>query len=500
MALLVTCGACGARFRARDRHRGRKAKCPKCSQSLVLEGATIPDNDVFISYSSLDKPAADAVCMALERQRLRCWMAPRDILPGAEWGGAIIDAIGNSRTMVLVYTTHSNESKQVLREIERAVNKGLPVVPLRIEDVALSKNMEYFISASHWLDALGGPSPEHLDRLVKTIMSLIDRHQDLEVNAPEAAPIVPRWKQKTFLIGSISAAVVMIAIVLTLSLMSGSKASDSGGAKHVSSSTQLATTAPAAKPIANSVGMQLVPIPAGEFMMGALDGDPNADRDERPRHKVILTKPFYMAARELSVQEYEAIKQSPAPLSRDQLELVKHNPDAKRERWPVESLLYVDALSVIKALNDLPAERLAHRTYRLPTEAEWEYACRAGTNSIFIGSDTLTASEANFLVNPKMNDAAHPVEVASYPPSPWGLYDMLGNAREWCSDWKGEYPGETQIDPQGPQTGRFRVTRGGGAHAFASGCRVSARPRVEPNLPKNAKLHAGLRVVCIIEP
>jgi formylglycine-generating enzyme required for sulfatase activity len=496
MALLVTCGACGARFRARDRHRGRRAKCPKCNHTLVLEGSPIPDFDVFISYSSLDKEAADRVVAALESQRLRCWMAPRDILPGAEWGGAIIDAIGNSRTMVLVYTAHSNESKQVLREVERAVNKGLPVVPLRIEDVPLSNNMEYFISASHWLDALGGPTQEHLEKLTKTILSLIDRHQDVDLNIPET-PAQPKWKQKKFVIGSVTAAVALVAIMLTLVLMSRSKASDAAGGKHIPSTTQLATTAPAPKPFKNSVGIDFVPIPAGEFMMGAIDGDPNADRDERPRHKVILTKPFFMAARELSFQEYEAIKQSPAALSRDQQELVKRNPKVDRTHWPVESLTYIDALDVIDALNQLPAEKLAHRTYRLPTEAEWEYACRAGTNNIFIGSDTLKPSEANFLLSAKLNDAAHPVNVASYPPNPWGLYDMLGNAREWCSDWKGEYPSDTQIDPQGPRTGHYRISRGGGPHAFAAGVRASARPRQDQ---KVAKARAGLRVVCIIQP
>jgi formylglycine-generating enzyme required for sulfatase activity len=463
----------------------------------VLEGSPIPDFDVFISYSTLDKEAADRVVAALESQRLRCWMAPRNILPGAEWGGAIIDAIGNSRTMVLVYTAHSNESKQVLREVERAVNKGLPVVPLRIEDVPLSNNMEYFISASHWLDAIGGPTQEHLEKLTKTILSLIDRHQDVDLNMPEAAPAAPKWKQKKFVIGSVTAAVALVAIVLTLVLMSRSKASDSG-AKHIPGTTQLATTAPAPKPFKNSVGMEFVPIPAGEFMMGALDGDPNAERDEHPRHKVILTKAFYMAARELCFEEYSAIRKTNPSMSKEQVEWSRRLSDPDTRRWPVEYLLYVDALDVVRSLNDLPAEKLAHRTYRLPTEAEWEYACRAGTNNIFIGSDTLTAAEANFLMTPKNGDMARSVNVGSYPPNPWGLYDMLGNAREWCADWKGEYPGETQTDPQGPKVGRARVIRGGSARTPAAGCRASWRFG-DPGGPKN-RTHAGLRVVCIVEP
>jgi predicted Zn finger-like uncharacterized protein len=454
MGLLITCEACGARFRARDRHRGRRAKCPKCNHTIVLDGPPVPDFDVFISYSSLDKEAAERVRAALESQKLRCWIAPRDILPGAEWSGAIIDGINNSRTMVLIYSMHSNASKQVLREVERAVHKGLPVVPLRIDSVPMSKNLEYFISASHWLDALGGPTNEHLEKLARTILSLIDRHQDVDMHLPETPSepaAAPMWKQKKLLIGSVTALVALVAIVLTLSLMSGSKASDSrGGQKSMPSTADLATNVPALKPFKNSVGMDLAPIPAGEFMMGALDGDPNADRDEYPRHKVILTKPFFMATRELSFQEYSAIRNTSAPVGKEQAELLKRSPNLETSRWPAEWLTYADALEVIKSLNDRPAEKLAHRMYRLPTEAEWEYACRAGTNNIFVGSDTLTASEANFLINTKTPEIAHSVNVASYPPNPWGLYDMLGNAREWCADWKGEYPGETHIDPQGP--------------------------------------------------
>src|SRR5262252_7979474 len=110
MAILVTCPSCGTRFRARDKHRNEQANCPKCNHSLVLDGPPVADDDVFISYSHRDEQAANAVCAGLERQRLRCWMAPRNILPGADWAGAIVDAIGNCRIFVLIYSSHANES------------------------------------------------------------------------------------------------------------------------------------------------------------------------------------------------------------------------------------------------------------------------------------------------------------------------------------------------------------------------------------------------------
>jgi formylglycine-generating enzyme required for sulfatase activity len=126
-------------------------------------------HDVFISTSSKDKPVADAVCATLESRGIRCWMAARDIQPGQNWGGAIIDAIGGSRILVLIYSTHANTSQQVIREIERAVHKNVTVIPFRIEDVPMSSSLEYFISSPHWLDAFPEPRLFHFEQLADTI-------------------------------------------------------------------------------------------------------------------------------------------------------------------------------------------------------------------------------------------------------------------------------------------------------------------------------------------
>jgi hypothetical protein len=101
-------------------------------------------HDVFISYSSDDKPTADAACATLENKGIRCWMAPRDILPGTDWGGAIVEPINASRVMVLVYSATANDSPQIKREVERAVNRGLSIIPFRIQDVPMSKTLESF--------------------------------------------------------------------------------------------------------------------------------------------------------------------------------------------------------------------------------------------------------------------------------------------------------------------------------------------------------------------
>lgn len=130
-------------------------------------------HDVFISHSSKDKPIADAVCAMLESQGIRCWVAPRDILPGMEWGAAIVEAIRNARLMVLIFSTSANSSQQITREVERAVHKGIPVIPLRIEDVAPTDSLEYFISSPHWLDAFTPPLEGHLRHLAQAARQIL---------------------------------------------------------------------------------------------------------------------------------------------------------------------------------------------------------------------------------------------------------------------------------------------------------------------------------------
>ncbi len=137
-------------------------------------------HDVFISYAVEDKPTADAVCATLEAQRIRCWIAPRDVMPGVSYAEALIDAIGESRLMVLVFSSRSNSSPQVMREVERTASKGIPILPFRIEDVPLSKSMEFFLSAPHWLDALTPPLEKHLQHLAETVKLLLSRAGGLE--------------------------------------------------------------------------------------------------------------------------------------------------------------------------------------------------------------------------------------------------------------------------------------------------------------------------------
>jgi len=130
--------------------------------------------EVFISYSKDDKLQADAACVHLESFGIKCWIAPRDIHPSEDWAEAIINAMDNSKILLLIFSDKSNHSPQVRREVERAVNKGLSILPFRIEEVPLSKSMEYFISAQQWLDAFDGDMDKHLIQLGESVLRTLN--------------------------------------------------------------------------------------------------------------------------------------------------------------------------------------------------------------------------------------------------------------------------------------------------------------------------------------
>lgn len=134
--------------------------------------------DAFVSYSSGDKTAADATCAVLEGAGIRCWIAPRDIRAGEEYGAAIIEAIDHCRVMVLVFSSSANDSSQIHREIERAVAKGIPILPVRIEEVTPTRSMEYFLGGIHWLDALSPPLEKHLRQLAETVKAMLKTDAD----------------------------------------------------------------------------------------------------------------------------------------------------------------------------------------------------------------------------------------------------------------------------------------------------------------------------------
>jgi len=186
--------------------------------------------------------------------------------------------------------------------------------------------------------------------------------------------------------------------------------------------------------LGNGVKLEMVLIPAGKFMMGAT----------RKEHEVTLTKPYYMGSYEVTVEQWQ--------------EIMGNTPNARTKglKLPVTDVSWNDCQDFIKRLNSK-----TKGGYRLPTEAEWEYACRAGTTTAYSVGEIVTMNDANI-------DGSSIKAVGSYKANAFGLYDMHGNVWEKCEDWYADYPPGTLTDPKGPETGERRVMRSGSFDSFGS--------------------------------
>jgi formylglycine-generating enzyme required for sulfatase activity len=247
--------------------------------------------------------------------------------------------------------------------------------------------------------------------------------------------------------------------------------------------------------------MKLARIPAGEFLMGSASSDPGAREDEMPQHRVRISKPFYIGACEVTQAEFEGLMGT-NPSSFTRTGLLKDAPeDLDASRLPVDNVTWYAAIEFCRRLSELPAEKEAGRVYRLPTEAEWEYACRAGTTAVFCCGDSLSSTQANFNgANPFGDVEKGPflnrtTTVGSYEPNAFGLYDMHGNLHEWCMDRFGRdyYRNSPAEDPRGPEQGTSRVIRGGDWYSDGRDCRSAFR---YADIPEGRFYALGMRVVC----
>src|SRR3954470_6489591 len=149
-------------------------------------------HDVFISHSTSNRPVANAVCAALESAGIRCWIAPRDVMPGRSYSGEITRAIQQSRAFILIFSQHSNNSEQVLREVQLAANSRLHIVQFRIDAVIPSDDLEYYLSGPHWLDAVTPPLENHLGQLKSSMQALLALPQTGDTRTETArTPVVP---------------------------------------------------------------------------------------------------------------------------------------------------------------------------------------------------------------------------------------------------------------------------------------------------------------------
>lgn len=233
--------------------------------------------------------------------------------------------------------------------------------------------------------------------------------------------------------------------------------------------------APLDKSLNNSLGMKFVYIPPGTFTMGSPPDSPNRELDETA-HKVILSEGFYLQTTEVTQGQWETV--------------MGDNPSTFAdcgENCPVENVSWYNAQEFIAQLNQMEQEQYH---YRLPTEAQWEYACRADSQTAYSFSDHDALLNGYAWYSANSGNQTHPVGLLS--PNAWGLYDMHGNVWEWCLDRYGDYPSGLVTDPMGPPSGSSRVRRGGSWYHFAGACRSALRSGYGPGSRRN---FIGFRLV-----
>ena len=241
----------------------------------------------------------------------------------------------------------------------------------------------------------------------------------------------------------------------------------------------------------NSIGMKFVWIPPGSFMMGS-PKEEKMRRDGETQHKVTLTKGFYMGVYSVTQEQWQ--------------EVMGNNPSQFKgeKNLPVDSVSWNDCQEFVKKLSAKDKDK---KGYRLPTEAEWEYACRAGTKTPFHFGDTIATEQANYRGTAfPYGDGKQGVyrmkttPVGTFPANAWGLHDMHGNVWQWCHDWYEDYPKSDVTDPQGPDSGKYRAVRGGSwvndPQFCRSACRFGGARRFDSAARYN---NCGLRVCFSLE-
>jgi len=210
--------------------------------------------------------------------------------------------------------------------------------------------------------------------------------------------------------------------------------------------------------LGNGVNLEMILIPAGEFMMGSPDLDMDAYPVEKPQHRVRITKPFYLGKYLVTQEQYEAVMGS--------------NPsDFKGPKNPVEQVTWDNCQQFLAKLNAKIGTQGGK--FVLPTEAQWEYACRAGSATRYcFGDDAAQLRDYAWYI---VNSESNPHAVGEKKPNAWGLYDMHGNVWEWCHDFYGAYRAEAATDPSGPRNGSGHVLRGGAWSYPAKFCRSANR-------------------------
>ena len=429
------------------------------TESRTAPDATAAAPHIFISFASADVELAHRTVQSLERSGLRCWISDRDIEPTASYPAAITRAVAESGVVLLLLTEASNSSLHVLKEIELAFNKRRPILPVRVAGATPSPDLQYFLSTTQWLDAGAAYDETDLARIEPVLKELLRR---------KPARGLPRNGERGWWIPVAAVAMLVAAAVVALALWSGRR-EDGAEANNA---------AQPAAPIAGTSGVSVktnprdsqayVWVPPGRFMMGCSAGDPSCEDDEKPSHPVDISRGFWLARTEVTAAQYRKAGTAPGA-----------DREAGDEALPAAAVTWAAAKAYCAGVGG-----------RLPAEAEWEYAARAGTATPYYDSLPAIAWFSD-----TSDDRPRPVGTKA--PNAFGLHDMLGNVSEWVRDryYNAYDEGADHSTIEEPLAGNASaVARGGSWLSDTRGVRVSRRLEMPPDAEEP---HIGFR--CAIE-
>lgn len=381
---------------------------------------------IFLSYAREDEARAEQLYQQLNEAGFRPWMDTRDLLPGEI--SAIKRAIQDSDFFVACLSEIAVRKRSYIRrEIRGAVARreemlehDIYLIPVRLEECDVPEELR----AHQWLDLF---KPNGWERLVKALR-------------------VGRERRGKTLPGPVSQA------QNTFPTSDGSQTQQSqADRQEIGGPNPVVSVGSLPLELTNSIGRRFMLVPAGEFEMGANDGH----SDERPVHRVQISRPFYLGKHPVTQAEWEAV--------------VGENPSYFKGVGPVEQVVWEDAQEFVRRLN----EKEPGLGYRLPTEAEWEYAARAGSTAAYcFGDEEDQLGEYGWYAQ---NAGGETHQVGQLKGNSWGLRDMHGNVWEWVQDWYGKYSEQAVTDPSGPVKGTDRVIRGGSWDHGARPCRSAFR-------------------------
>ena len=414
--------------------------------------------DVFLSHNSKDMPAVRALAEALQDRGLNVWLDEWELVPGRPWQEAleeVIETTGAAAVLVGKDGLGPWQDKEMRGCLSEFVDRNLPVIPVLLPGAPEKPVLPIFLKGFTWVDLREGLSQEGLDRLQWGVTGRKpDRAKRPSFPTAEFETLAAgeRPEQKVRALWGVPAWIGLLTLLGISIFLS---------ARYLSKPDEPTVRNPAPTPVPAAVqtrppvkapgkcvpgkeetdenGITFVRICPGTFTMGSVENDPRADSGEKPAHKVTLSE-FWIGKTEITNEQYRRFRRD-------------HPGEAE---LPATGVTWDEAKAACE-----------HFGGRLPTEAEWEYAARAGSSTTwsFGDAEKLLGEYAWFSGN--SNKTPH--AVGTRKANAWGIQDMHGNVLEWVADWYGTYPAAAQSNPTGPTTGYFRVLRGGRSTACPPG-------------------------------